>query len=136
MFLEAGYDKSREVDRLLWSPKLDGAPVVDGRCQVGAAGVGTGPGLELPSYVEVAREGPDHAPRFTSEVRIKGRKPARGEGASKTCGRTGGSGRAARTRRSWKQNVMPEEDASAAAGAAEHRGRSRCGPDALWASSP
>jgi ribonuclease-3 len=33
--------------------------------------------------VEVAREGPHHAPRFTAEVRIKGTKPARGEGASK-----------------------------------------------------
>ena len=32
---------------------------------------------------EVARQGPDHAPRFTAEVRIKGRKPARGEGANK-----------------------------------------------------
>ena len=28
-------------------------------------------------------QGPDHAPRFTAEVRIKGTKPARGEGASK-----------------------------------------------------
>ena len=42
-----------------------------------------GQGLELPDYVEVDRQGPDHAPRFTAEVRIKGRKPARGEGASK-----------------------------------------------------
>ena len=42
-----------------------------------------GQGLELPAYVEVDRQGPDHAPRFTAEVRIRGRKPARGEGASK-----------------------------------------------------
>jgi ribonuclease-3 len=33
--------------------------------------------------VEFDRQGPDHAPRFTSEVRIKVTKPARGEGASK-----------------------------------------------------
>ena len=42
-----------------------------------------GQGLDLPDYVEIARDGPDHAPRFTSEVRIKSKKPARGEGASK-----------------------------------------------------
>ena len=42
-----------------------------------------GQGLDLPDYVEIAREGPDHAPRFTAEVRIKSKKPARGEGASK-----------------------------------------------------
>jgi ribonuclease-3 len=33
--------------------------------------------------MEVDRQGPDHRPRFTAEVRIKGKKPARGEGASK-----------------------------------------------------
>ena len=37
----------------------------------------------LPKYVEVERNGPDHAPHFTSEVRIVGKPPARGEGASK-----------------------------------------------------
>jgi ribonuclease-3 len=42
-----------------------------------------GQGLDLPAYVEIDRQGPDHAPRFTAEVRIRGRKPARGEGASK-----------------------------------------------------
>jgi ribonuclease-3 len=42
-----------------------------------------GSGLALPVYTEVERDGPDHAPRFTSEVRIKGKPPARGEGASK-----------------------------------------------------
>jgi ribonuclease-3 len=42
-----------------------------------------GQGLALPMYIEVERTGPDHAPRFTSEVHIKGRPPARGEGASK-----------------------------------------------------
>ena len=47
-----------------------------------AAAVGTVDGLEA-SALEIDRQGPDHAPRFTAEVRIKGRKPARGEGASK-----------------------------------------------------
>ena len=42
-----------------------------------------GQGLALPQYVEIARKGPDHAPHFTSEVRISGRLPARGEGDSK-----------------------------------------------------
>jgi ribonuclease-3 len=42
-----------------------------------------GQGLALPSYVEVERTGPDHAPSFTSEVRIKGKTPARGKGTSK-----------------------------------------------------
>lgn len=42
-----------------------------------------GAGKPLPLYELVAREGPDHAPSFTVEVRIEGAKPARGEGPSR-----------------------------------------------------
>ena len=42
-----------------------------------------GRGLALPDYIEVAREGPAHNPHFTSEVRVSGMEPARGEGRSK-----------------------------------------------------
>ena len=64
-------------------PKLDGVPVGIADAKSALQEWAQGQGLDLPSYIEVAREGPHHAPRFTSEVRIKGRKPARGEGASK-----------------------------------------------------
>jgi ribonuclease-3 len=36
-----------------------------------------------PAYRLVKREGPDHAPRFEIEVRVKGEEPALGEGGSK-----------------------------------------------------
>ncbi|HSR71040.1 MAG TPA: putative dsRNA-binding protein, partial [Kiloniellales bacterium] len=39
--------------------------------------------LALPSYREVGRSGPAHEPRFTVEVSVEGRTPARGEGRSK-----------------------------------------------------
>ena len=42
-----------------------------------------GKGGALPVYELVGREGPDHAPSFTIEVRIEGAKPARGEGPSR-----------------------------------------------------
>lgn len=105
VFLEAGYDKSREVVRLLWSPKLDGAPVVTADAKSALQEWAQGQGLELPSYVEVAREGPDHAPRFTSEVRIKGRKPARGEGASKRAAEQAAATALLAREGVWKQNV-------------------------------
>lgn len=83
VFLEAGFAIARDVARGLWRPLLEGLPetVADPKStlQEWAQGIG----LALPEYVEVAREGPDHAPRFTSEVRIVGRAAARGEGASK-----------------------------------------------------
>jgi ribonuclease-3 len=83
IFLEAGYDKAREVVRAHWGRRLEGSPVVAADAKSALQEWAQGQGLDLPAYVEIAREGPDHAPRFTSEVRIKGRKPARGEGASK-----------------------------------------------------
>lgn len=38
--------------------------------------------LGTPSYRITQREGPDHAPRFTVEVSVKGEAPASGEGAN------------------------------------------------------
>jgi ribonuclease-3 len=84
IFLEAGYDRAREVVRKHWAPKLDGAPAVEvADAKSALQEWAQGQGLDLPHYAEVARQGPDHAPRFTAEVRIKGTKPARGEGANK-----------------------------------------------------
>ncbi len=83
IFLEAGYDKAREVVRKHWGARLDGSPVEAADAKSALQEWAQGQGLDLPQYEEVAREGPDHAPRFTAEVRIKGKKPARGEGANK-----------------------------------------------------
>jgi ribonuclease-3 len=83
IFLEAGYEKAREVVRAHWGAKLKASPAEAADAKSALQEWAQGQGLDLPQYVEVAREGPDHAPRFTAEVRIKGTKPARGEGASK-----------------------------------------------------
>jgi len=83
IFLEAGYQKVSEIVRALWGGKLDGAPSEAADAKSALQEWAQGQGLDLPLYIEVARQGPDHAPRFTAEVRIKGRKPARGEGANK-----------------------------------------------------
>ncbi len=42
-----------------------------------------GRGLPLPVYREVARDGPDHAPRFVIRVEVPGHDGAAGEGRSK-----------------------------------------------------
>jgi ribonuclease III len=83
IFLEAGYGKAREIVRKHWGGKIDGSPSEAADAKSALQEWAQGQGLDLPHYEEVAREGPDHAPRFTAEVRIKGKKPARGEGASK-----------------------------------------------------
>ncbi|MCL4765067.1 MAG: ribonuclease III [Hyphomicrobiaceae bacterium] len=83
IFVEAGFDVVREVVRLLWSAQFDELPHVVADPKSALQEWAQGQGLELPEYTEIARSGPDHAPRFVTEVRIAGRKPARGEGASK-----------------------------------------------------
>jgi len=83
LFLEAGFDKAREVIRRLWQDRVEPNPHVSVDPKSALQEWAQGQGLALPIYVEVARKGPDHAPRFTAEVRIKGREPAQGEGASK-----------------------------------------------------
>jgi ribonuclease-3 len=42
-----------------------------------------GLGLPLPSYEVVGRDGPDHAPMFTVEVRVEGFEPERGKAGSR-----------------------------------------------------
>lgn len=84
VFLDAGFEAARGVVRQLWGSQYDQQPTSAGPDAKSALQEwAQGKGLALPEYIEVSRKGPDHAPRFTSEVRIVGCAPARGEGASK-----------------------------------------------------
>lgn len=84
IFLEAGFPIARDVVRRLWSGKLDllpEQPIADAKSALQEWAQGQK--LPLPVYVELSRIGPDHAPVFTTEVRINGLKPAQGQGANK-----------------------------------------------------
>ncbi len=73
IFLEAGFNKARDTVRRLWENEevSFGQAAADPKSALQEWAQGQG--LALPMYVEVERTGPDHAPRFTSEVHIKGR---------------------------------------------------------------
>lgn len=83
VFLEAGYDTAREVVMRLWAQHMDQSPKASRDAKSELQEWAQGQGLALPEYVELSRSGPDHAPRFIAEVRIKGREAALGEGSSK-----------------------------------------------------
>lgn len=83
IFLEAGFTVARDVVRHLWSPLLDDLPETIADAKSMLQEWAQGQGLPLPRYVEIARHGPDHAPMFTTEVSIDGKRPARGSGANK-----------------------------------------------------
>lgn len=83
LFRDGGYDVARRVIRELWTDRIydDPRPLRDAKSALQEWAQGQG--LELPVYEELAREGPDHDPRFTASVSVQGKKPATGEGASK-----------------------------------------------------
>lgn len=83
VFMEAGFYAARAVVRKLWMERLAVLPNISHDAKSALQEWAQGLGLALPTYVEVERSGPDHAPRFRAEVRIAGRKPAQGDGASK-----------------------------------------------------
>src|SRR5690606_12386332 len=83
IFVEAGFETARRVVRSLWTSQVDAMPHVVADPKSALQEWAQGQGLELPEYIEISRTGPDHAPRFVTEVHIAGRKPARGEGATK-----------------------------------------------------
>ncbi len=83
VFLDGGYDQARALIRRLWEPHVAAVAHIRADAKSALQEWAQGRGLPLPTYAEVAREGPDHAPHFTTEVRIEGLEPARGSGASK-----------------------------------------------------
>ncbi|MBT4905266.1 MAG: ribonuclease III [Rhodospirillaceae bacterium] len=83
MYRDGGFAVADEFIRRIWSPLIETAarPPRDPKtalqewAQAGARG--------LPSYHELGRDGPDHAPSFTVEVRIEGVEPVQATGPSK-----------------------------------------------------
>ena len=70
VYLDAGFDAARAVVLRLWATRIgqvdDDARDAKTALQEWAQARGEAP----PDYVEVAREGPDHQPLFTIEVRL------------------------------------------------------------------
>lgn len=84
IYLEAGFEKARLVTLRLWQKLLQDQNIeVIPDPKTSLQEWAQAQGFPLPQYVVISREGPDHAPLFTAEVRIKTLDPARGEGASK-----------------------------------------------------
>ncbi|KWT66011.1 Ribonuclease III [Hyphomicrobium sulfonivorans] len=84
VFLDSGFPAARSVVLHLWQDQDDVRPAAarpDAKSALQEWAQGRG--LPLPEYTEIGRTGPDHAPSFTSEVRINGCAPAQGTGASK-----------------------------------------------------
>jgi len=83
IFADSGYEAAKAVVRRFWEPQLAALELAAPDAKSVLQEWAQGRRLPLPRYLDVAREGPDHAPRFTTEVQIDGVEPERGKGASK-----------------------------------------------------
>jgi ribonuclease-3 len=83
VFADGGYEAAKRVVRAFWEPQLAAIDASAADAKSVLQEWAQGRRLPLPRYLEVAREGPDHAPRFTAEVQIEGVASERGQGANK-----------------------------------------------------
>ena len=83
IFIEGGYQTARDVVFRFWATELASLDLALPDAKSILQEWAQGRRLSLPRYVEIAREGPDHKPRFTTEVQIDGVAPERGHGANK-----------------------------------------------------
>jgi len=83
IFTDGGYEAARKVVKQFWESELGSFAEAPPDAKSVLQEWAQGRRLSLPRYIEVSREGPDHAPHFTSEVQIDGIPPERGHGASK-----------------------------------------------------
>lgn len=83
IFLEAGFERARDVVLALWAEHMDDVPAVVADAKSALQEWAQSQGMPLPDYTEESRTGPDHAPRFVTRVTLAGGIAAVGEGPSK-----------------------------------------------------
>ena len=83
IFIDGGYAAARDIVHRFWAAELSGYGLATPDAKSVLQEWAQGRRLPLPRYIEIAREGPDHAPHFTAEVQIDGVAPERGHGANK-----------------------------------------------------
>ena len=83
IFTDRGYAAARDIVHHFWERFLGELEIAAPDAKSVLQEWAQGRKLALPRYLEVAREGPDHAPLFTAEVQIEGIAPERGQGANK-----------------------------------------------------
>ena len=83
LYLDGGLSAARTTIESLWESRLDAQLHAPRDPKTKLQEWSQGEGYGLPEYAELSREGPDHSPKFTVEVRLGAFRPARGVGSSK-----------------------------------------------------
>lgn len=86
IFLDGGLDAARNVILKLWGNNLTTLTEAHQDPKTELQELVQSKGLPLPEYEIVSKSGPDHAPRFEIEVRVRGYDPVIAEGPSRRQG--------------------------------------------------
>ncbi|MFT3974531.1 MAG: ribonuclease III [Amaricoccus sp.] len=83
VYLDAGYDAARRLVLSAWGPRIASAHVIARDAKTALQEWAQARGLPPPEYVDISRDGPDHAPLFRVAARLADGRDAEGEAASK-----------------------------------------------------
>lgn len=85
LYLDGGMDVARAFIERYWTEAFAGlnSDMRDPKTALQEWAQSRGPKATPPIYTLVGRDGPDHAPRFSVEVRVPGTEPQTGSGNSK-----------------------------------------------------
>ena len=83
LYVDGGLEAARSVYRQFWVPNLDDLSKTHKDPKTALQEWSQDKKLGVPEYKVVKADGPAHAPEFVIEVRVKGLKPAQGNGRSK-----------------------------------------------------
>ncbi len=83
IYLDGGLEAARSVVLRLWGDRVASAPQDARDAKTVLQEWAQARGMTPPDYVLIAREGPDHAPRFVIEARLSTGEVEQAEGATK-----------------------------------------------------
>lgn len=83
VYLDAGYEAARRLVLEVWGARISGAHVVTRDAKTALQEWAQARGLPPPDYVDLSREGPDHAPVFRVAARLSDGREAEGEAPAK-----------------------------------------------------
>ena len=83
LYVDGGLEAARQVWDQFWGERLEAIAAGHRDPKTSLQEWAQAEGHGTPSYVDVGRTGPDHAPRFTVEVRAGKLAPEQGKGSSK-----------------------------------------------------
>ncbi len=83
VYLDGGYDAARDMVLSLWGDRVESVESDARDAKTALQEWAQARGMPPPEYVEISREGPDHAPVFTIESRLEDGRNASASAATK-----------------------------------------------------